>query len=125
MIEDDEPICRICNEPLEDASDGFGTLVHLPETEPHDHEPDPERLVIPKVLCGYCRTRPSVEGGPCVQCYEDRAPLWEAYHYAGGPEPEIIPPVYVGDDGTEIHPECLRFGYIQDGRCCGHAPEED
>lgn len=22
-----------------------------------------------------------------------------------------------------IHPECLRFGYIQDGRCCGHAPD--
>lgn len=72
MTHDDEPICRTCNEPLEDASDGFGTLVHLPETEPHDHEPEP-----------------------------------------------------IEEPGNHPHPECLRFGYIQDGRCCGHAPEED
>lgn len=27
------------------------------------------------------------------------------------------------DDAPTIHPECQRFGYVQDGRCCGHAPE--
>lgn len=54
-------------------------------------DPDPD----PVLICGYCLIRGAVDDGPCVQCFEDRAPLWADYHYAGGPKPTIRPPIAI------------------------------